>query len=183
MVITVKPTKGELRPLYLKPGQPVPPMPPAPSLRDRMADVYALSGSFYNQLEIYSAGHKRRRLTTINDLPGNAWLLGLIGDSLLARRADMDYICDSCDCVIASIPKHSLLSNYRLVQYEAFNEYCPEWVPGLPDYAQPYTTDPHYMDFFKPKYNIVRLRSKKGNILPMKRSAVVICYNCGAKNA
>jgi hypothetical protein len=118
---------------------------------------------------------------TIPQPPRGAWVLGVLGEPLCARRADTDYLCGSCGRVVASIPHTARLSQYTLVQYEAFNEYCPKEVPGLPDYLQPYTDDADYMDFYKPKYNIKCRRTGQGKHW-MAQPTIVICYACGANN-
>ena len=124
--------------------------------------------------------HKQVGLRTVEEAPLDAWVLGVFDEPLRARRADTDYLCGACGRVIASAPRRAKLSDYAVVQYEAFNEYCPKEVPGLPDYLQPYTTDADYMDFFKPRYNIRRVRAN--NVRRRHSATIVICYACGANN-
>ena len=123
---------------------------------------------------------KRILLRTVATPPTDAWFLGVLDEPLRARRADTDYACGSCGKVIASIPHTAKLSDYAVVQYEAFNQYYPSEVPGLIDAAQPYTGDPDYMDFFKPEYNIRQLRARSTG--RYHTSTIVICYACGANN-
>jgi hypothetical protein len=127
--------------------------------------------------------HNRITLRVVNPRPANAWVLGVQGDPLVARRADTDYICGSCGSVIASTPGHAKLGDYAIVQYEAVNEYSDvKEIPGLPDYLQPYTSDPDYGDFFKPRYNIRHLRSHRVSSRRKMQPVVVVCYACGANN-